>query len=526
MDKLSIFYLSVNPDTPSHGYWDHGFLDEYLFPQFVCDVKEVRSIPYEVDGAVVVIPARAQAKMVQAINIELSKLRWCIVMLTGDEEHDFPWRELKHDRMLVWIMSPQKGTHDDASFRIGSGYRLEEPGILKEIGFVERTYDWYFAGQVTHKTREACVAALKQLPNGKLIETKGFGQGLDYREYIEHMARSKFVACPAGPVSPDNFRLYEALEAGCIPIADGGDYWSYLFGEPVPFPVLTSWDKLPELMPELLNNYQSMANRVFAWWQFYKRRMADKLEEQIKSCNGTVERATDDVTVVVPTNPVPSNPSTSVIEQTLASVCTQMPNSEIIVLIDGIRPEMSEYKKNYEEYTARLLHLIKYKFTPAIPILFDSYSHQSLMMKKAIKHISTPLLLFVEHDTPVTREIDWVGIKEVVRSSYAYQVRLSHEGRILPEHKYLMLDDEPVLISGVPLIRTRQWSQRPHLSTTAFYKHILDAYHDDQPRFIEHVMYGILLHGDWANFRTHIYAPDGDMQRTIHLDSRKSGAEA
>lgn len=520
---LNVIYLSVKEETPPNDYWDMGFLNEYLFNQFKHQKYEVAIIPADIHGAVVVIPARAQGDSVEKINTELAKLAWCIVILTGDEEHVFPWRDLVHPRMLVWIMSPKQGTHDDAAFRIGSGYRSDAPSILKKAGLRNRDIDWFFSGQVTHDARIQCVKALKEIPNGILIETHGFGQGVEYKEYLESMARSKFVACPSGPVSPDNFRLYEALEAGCIPIADGGDYWSYLFGEPVPFPVLTDWSKLPELLPGLLNNYQPLANRVFAWWQLYKRRVADRLEAQVKSCDGVIERVTDDMTVLIPTTHMPSNPSNEVIDKTIDSVREQVPNSEIIVMIDGLRPEVSEFLPDYNEAIRRLLHDIKYKYKHTIPLYFDQYSHQSLMTKKALKIITTPLLLFVEHDTPIVRDIDWKGIKEVVRSNYAYQIRLSHEGRILPEHEYLMLDPVAELVHGVPLIRTKQWSQRPHVSTTDFYRYILDKYHDDQPRFIEHVMYGILLHGDWSEFRTHIYAPPGDIQRTIHLDGKRYG---
>lgn len=522
---LNVVYLSVKKETPCRHYWDMGFLDEYLFPQFHHTKHEVNEIPEGLDGAVVVIPARAQADSVEQINAELKKMRWCIVILTGDEEHDFPWRDLRHDRMLVWIMSPKKGVHDDAAFRIGSGYRAEAPELLEGFGLTDRPFDWFFAGQITHEARESCATQLRNMEGGRLLETHGFGQGMAYDMYLEHMANAKFVPCPSGPVSPDNFRLYEALEAGCIPIGDGGDYWSYLFGEPVPFPVLTDWAKLPEILPSLLNNYQPLANKVFAWWQLYKRRVADKLFEQVLSCNGEIRRVTDDVTAIMPTTHMPSNPSTEVIEQTLDSIVEQMPNSEIIVMIDGLRPEVSEFVQDYEEATRKLLHQLKYKYPHAIPMRFDQYSHQSLMTRQALKIISTPLILFVEHDTPITRDIDWAGIKEIVKSNYAYQVRLSHEGRILEEHQYLMLDKEPQLVHGVPLIRTIQWSQRPHLSTTDFYRYILRRYHDDEPRFIEHVMYGILLHGDWNEFRTHIYTPPGDIQRTIHLDGRKYGKQ-
>lgn len=520
---LNIIYLSVKEGTPPHSYWDHGFLDDYLFPQFKHKTYECSKIPDGLDGAVVVIPARAQFDCIEAINVELAKLRWCIVILTGDEESVFPWRELSHIRMLVWIMSPKQSMHGDAAFKIGSGYRKEEPSLLRELGLREREYDWFFAGQVTHEARIKCVEALKNIPNGVLLETKGFGQGLEYGEYIQYMSESKFIPCPSGPVSPDNFRLYEALEAGCIPIADGGDYWSFLFDEPVPFPVLSDWSKLPEILPTLLNNYQPLANKVFGWWQLYKRRIADKLYENVRSCDGQIERIVDDVTIIMPTTHMPSNPSTEVIEQTLDSAVQQMPNSELIVMIDGLKPEKSECLADYEEATRRLLHLLKYKYKHAIPMRFEQYGHQSLMTRQALKIIHTPLILFVEHDTPITRDIDWVGIKEVVKSNYAYVVRLSHEGRVLDEHQYLMLDKEPQLVHGVPLIRTIQWSQRPQLCSTDFYRTIIEKYHDDQPRFIEHVMYGHLAHGDWNEFRVHIYAPEGDMQRSIHLDGKRYG---
>jgi hypothetical protein len=61
---------------------------------------------------------------------------------------------------------------------------------------------------------------------------------------------------PSSPETPDAFRLSEALEAGCIPIADcrvlaskdntdfGDDYWTWFFGEEPPFPVLSDYKQL------------------------------------------------------------------------------------------------------------------------------------------------------------------------------------------------------------------------------------------------------------------------------------------
>jgi predicted aldo/keto reductase-like oxidoreductase len=48
---------------------------------------------------------------------------------------------------------------------------------------------------------------------GQCVETDGFGKEiLDYETYMTRMAQAKIVPCPSGIETPDNFRLYEALD--------------------------------------------------------------------------------------------------------------------------------------------------------------------------------------------------------------------------------------------------------------------------------------------------------------------------
>jgi hypothetical protein len=95
--------------------------------------------------------------------------------------------------------------------------------------------------------------------------------------------------CPSGVESPDNFRLYEALEAGCLPIVDAFStnnqtpgFWRYLFGDDIPFPIVSYWDELPKLLPELLKDYPRNANRCFSWWQLKKREIKYKLLDDVE----------------------------------------------------------------------------------------------------------------------------------------------------------------------------------------------------------------------------------------------------
>lgn len=234
----------------------------------------------------------------------------------------------------------------------------------------------------------------------------------------------------------------------------------------------------------------------------------------------------DDITVLIPVSPIPSHPETEVIDETVASVRERLPDSEIIIMFDGVAPWLMQYKADYDEFTARLLWKINHEYGNAIPMLHNQHKHQSGMVREALKLVRTPLVLFLEQDTPLHNELDFSKLVEPVKTGYVNLLRFHFEAQILDAHKHLMLDEKPIDILGVPLLRTKQWSQRPHLASTSYYQHICDKYWDDQPRFIEHIMYGIVAEGgdNYDEHRLHIYAPEGTLVRSKHLDGRRKGA--
>lgn len=309
MDKINVIWKSYHkPEIIERGYWDQGLLEDIFsqigvvvhwtdFDPFLASwMSAPHKTPESEHGAVVIINGRTHIKDADKINADIAKLRWVLFIDTGDEEAGFKWRDIKHPIMRVWMMLPRMNTHDDTHFKLPNGYRPETRGLLKKIGYQEKTQDWFFAGQVNHERREQCIQELKYLtdsgesPNGTYITTQEFGkEALPYKDYLHHMATSRIVLCPSGIESPDNFRLYEALEAGCLPVVDAfsakhkhGGFWKYLFGNDIPFPIVEYWDELPKLMPELLRDWPHNANRAFAWWQNYKRKLKYQLLDDIK----------------------------------------------------------------------------------------------------------------------------------------------------------------------------------------------------------------------------------------------------
>ena len=292
--QTKVIWPSYHSDAINRHYWDQGLLEDTFKRGDFIHENDFNNIQPD-EGAIVVLNGRMHVDDTGKINEDIAKLRWVLFIITGDEEALFPWREIKHPIMKVWVQLPRMTEHNDASFKLPNGYRPNTRQVIAETGKQKRLQDWFFAGQVNHERREQCLQELVYLtdsgevPNGIKITTEGFGQEkITYEEYIKQMARSKIVLCPSGIESPDTFRLYEALEAGCLPIVDAfstnfktAGFWNYIFGE-VPFPIVDYWDKLPALMPQLLKEYPSNVNKVFAWWQMYKRNLYYRLIDDVQ----------------------------------------------------------------------------------------------------------------------------------------------------------------------------------------------------------------------------------------------------
>lgn len=561
--NIPVIWLSYHEGIAARGYWDQGMLEDIFggrmwkavgghdFEHYdsLVDYQTDESRFYKDDnaGAVVVLAARHHAKDVDELNEDMAQFRWVVLLLTGDEEHVFPVDHLKHPRMLVYEMTP--GPDSKADRYLPNGYPPQAIEWLpKHTDIAERRVaDWAFLGQVTHHRRRQCVEALKATDaKGLLMETEGFTQGAEHEKYYGFLAGAKIAPCPSGPATVDTFRLYEALEAACLPIADGRTpkdteptgYWQQLFGEQPPFPVVDDWSDLPGLIQYHLDVWPSTANRASAWWQGYKRQLVYQIHDDITRLAGeSVEPSglRDQVTVLIPSSPIPSNPSTAVIEETIASVRHHLPDSEIILMLDGVRKEQDDRRQDYEEYQRHLLWKCNHEWTNVLPLRFEEHTHQAAMTRHALKYVRTSLVMFVEHDTPLVTDepIDMDGLTKVLLGGSLDLIRLHHEAGIHPEHRHMMLDAEPYEVDGVPLLRTAQWSQRPHLATTTFYRRILDdQFTPGAKAFIEDKMHSIAFEAyknrgkaGWQDFRLAIYAPEENIKRSYHTDGRAGEAK-
>lgn len=527
---MKVYLFSLNPEASVRNQWDFGLLQS-IFDDLGYDYsQDYNQLEYGMESGIVVIPARHHVGKEREINKELSKLQEVKLILIGDEEGEFNAELIEHKNIDIIVQNPNPEQHDKYK-RLGTGIPKHMLDNIPET-LPDKILDFFFAGQSTFHAPELTppmnVNYRRKLMadeletssrNGKIIRSKGFTQGIEPKEYYQNMASAKVVPCPSGPELPDTFRLFEALELGCVPIADekvhkyGGEeqeykgYWNWFFNEQVPFPIVQDYKSWKEAVSHAADNYLDLNNKCQAWWYQQKWKLKEELGYD------------QDITVVIPVSPIKSHPSTKIIDETIASIKYHLPKTKIIVSFDGVREE----QKNMSLQYARHIQVVMYKHRDIFPIIFGEHRHQSGMMKELLNnYITSPLVLYVEQDTPLEKEIiNWQEVKEIIESGKANLVRFHHESSIPKEHRHMMLEKQQ------NFIQTVQWSQRPHLASAAFYRHIMSLFSEDSKSFIEDYLHGEVWNAyardgkqAYNQWRLYIYHPEGNIRRSYHTDGR------
>jgi hypothetical protein len=225
------------------------------------------------------------------------------------------------------------------------------------------------------------------------------------------------------------------------------------------------------------------------------------------------------ITVLLTTSPIPSHPSTDIIEETIESVRHWLPDSVILILMDGVRPEQADRQEAYAEFLHRLTGLAIFRMRNIHIAPFMVHTHQAAMVRQALELVATPHLLFMEHDTPlvIDCEIPFAGFVEVLDGNFIQLIRLLHEAEIHPEHMHLM--SYSLIDCGLPFTRTMQFSARPHLARKDFYERLLARFSKDANCFVEDLAHSICQENaeDWPMA---IYTPEGNKKRSYHTDGR------
>ena len=270
--------------------WDQTLLDDLfdnrLYPTGL-KFDRINGYPSQVDGAIVLLPGRYWAERGNDISESLSRYQWVLGIRTGDETDSFDVQDrIYHRNIRWWIQTPRTDIdHGDARL-IGVGYTPHFADLPADP--VDKHLDMFLSAQNNHTRRAEFFSALRETATSVVRETTGFTSGMPPARYADLMRYARTAPAPSGVFTPDSFRVWEALQAHTIPIADdispqyrSAGYWNALLPD-APFPIITNPDELPSLIDDLLTDWPANANRVAAWWIRQKRRMAHWLLDDLR----------------------------------------------------------------------------------------------------------------------------------------------------------------------------------------------------------------------------------------------------
>jgi hypothetical protein len=229
----------------------------------------------------------------------------------------------------------------------------------------------------------------------------------------------------------------------------------------------------------------------------------------------------DQVTILIPTSPIPSHPSTAIIDEVIAGIRHYFPVAKIILMCDGVRPQVEHRRGQYYDYLANLGDNYQDDENVRRKIFLDP-TQQAWMIRETLKEVTTPFVLFNEHDAVLRANppIEWDAIFHLLETDEANMVRFYHWDRIWHEHEYLMRGE--FTHSGVHFVRTVQFSGWPLVSKTSYLAQLVTNYFKPTERkMIETGLYGPVCSAPWDVNKIVIYYPD-NADCFTHRDGRSN----
>ncbi len=197
-------------------------------------------------------------------------------------------RRTQFASFLGWIQNPDSFARERDSFLRMIRDVRKNPGERSN-----RFSKWFDRKRFRNNERRSFSKATFSCEDLYILSSSGFSAGKNVGLYSAILENSIFAPCPAGN-SPETIRLYDVLECGAIPISLNHTFLTspHALGEigPVPFPILSSWDELPEFLRIMKADLHSNPNKIremqkscITWWSNYKSFITQKIHSALRN---------------------------------------------------------------------------------------------------------------------------------------------------------------------------------------------------------------------------------------------------
>tara|TARA_B100001123_G_C14965669_1_gene889533 strand:- start:155 stop:838 length:684 start_codon:yes stop_codon:yes gene_type:complete len=146
-----------------------------------------------------------------------------------------------------------------------------------------RKFKWTFTGTPHKSSRHDLLYQLSTIEPFFCHKTEKFDKkNISVEEMNEVLSSTEFVPCPYGFFHPETYRVYEALECGCIPIVESAyNYYDRLFPKN-PFIKINKWDEAKAIIASWdSKQIKKKRNECKIWWSEEKNNIQDFVKNKI-----------------------------------------------------------------------------------------------------------------------------------------------------------------------------------------------------------------------------------------------------
>ena len=144
-------------------------------------------------------------------------------------------------------------------------------------------YKWAFTGTPHKSSRHDLLFQFSDIKPFFCHKTEKFNTKIiSVDEMSEVLSLTEFIPCPNGFFHPETYRLYEALQCGCVPIVENAyKYYDRLFPDN-PFIRVDKWIEAKSAIKGWSNDQiKKKQEECKSWWKSYKIDLQEMVKNKI-----------------------------------------------------------------------------------------------------------------------------------------------------------------------------------------------------------------------------------------------------
>ena len=148
----------------------------------------------------------------------------------------------------------------------------------------KRKYKWAFTGTPHKSSRHDLLFQFSDIKPFFCHKTEKFNTKIiSVDEMSEILSSTEFLPCPSGFFHPETYRLYEALQCGCIPIVENAyKYYDRLFPDNI-FIKVDKWADAKSIIKNWGNNQiKKKQEECKNWWSNYKINLQEIIKKKVE----------------------------------------------------------------------------------------------------------------------------------------------------------------------------------------------------------------------------------------------------